>query len=109
MADIRKRRWFQFRLRTLLIAVMLLAIPSSYIAHEYRIVVARKEWLKDHPILHAVYYELPAAEPGSSLPIIRRLLGDELQDYVYLENPDEEKTAKELFPEAAVNVFTSAD
>ena len=30
----RKRRWFQFSLRTLLIAVTMLSIPCAYIAHE---------------------------------------------------------------------------
>jgi hypothetical protein len=40
-----RRRWYQFRLRTLLIAVALLAVPCSYIAGQYRIVGMRRAWL----------------------------------------------------------------
>ena len=39
-----RRRWFQFRLRTLLIGMMLLSVPLGDVAHELRIVAERKAW-----------------------------------------------------------------
>ncbi len=104
-----RRRWFQFGLRTMLVGVVLVGAACSYVAREWPIVAARKNWLKEHPRFFAPYYELQPAEPNTTLPFIRRLLGDKPQAYVYIESPAEEKTAQELFPEAAVYVFTSAD
>jgi len=36
-----RRRWFQFRLRTLLVVVVLLGAACGYVAHEWRIVASR--------------------------------------------------------------------
>ena len=82
-----RRRWFQFRLRTLLIGVVLLAIPCAYIGHEARTVAARKEWLAHHPqpdleVLGPLIVSPPdpahPAEPiWPTLPLVRRLLGDQ--------------------------------
>ena len=41
----RKRRWFQFSLRTLMIGVTLLAVPLGYVAWHARVVRERKELL----------------------------------------------------------------
>ena len=38
----RKRRWFQFSLRTLMIAVTLLAVPCAYVGWQVKIVRDRK-------------------------------------------------------------------
>ena len=38
----RKRRWFQFSLRTLMIGVTLLSVPIAYVEHEARIVRERR-------------------------------------------------------------------
>ena len=38
----RKRRWFQFRLRTLMIGVTLLAIPCGYVGWQAKIVRERR-------------------------------------------------------------------
>ena len=44
-----RRRWLQFRLRTLLVGVVLLSLPCAYFARrEARIVAARKNWLDSH-------------------------------------------------------------
>ncbi len=40
-----RRRWFQFRLRMLLIAVVLIGAACAYVAHEAKFVAARKAWL----------------------------------------------------------------
>ena len=38
----RKRRWFQFSLRSLMIVVMLLAVPLGYVGWQAKIVRERK-------------------------------------------------------------------
>jgi hypothetical protein len=67
----RKRRRFQFSLRTLMIAVTLLAVPFAYVGWQATIVRERKAW-KDNP---KFYVEMGQQVP-SNLPWIRRLLGD---------------------------------
>jgi hypothetical protein len=45
----RKRRWFQFSLRSLMIQATVLAAACGYLAHETKLVVdKRKDWLKQH-------------------------------------------------------------
>ena len=41
----RKRRWFQFRLRTLMIGVTLLAVACGYVGWQAKIVRERTAWL----------------------------------------------------------------
>lgn len=43
-----KRRWFQFRLRTLLVSVVLVGAACGYVAHEASIVQARRNWAAVH-------------------------------------------------------------
>ena len=67
----RKRRWFQFSLRTLLIGVTLLAAVCGYIGRQYEIVRARKlfaEAQRDFVTDTSVQVEIPW---------IRKLLGDD--------------------------------
>ena len=100
-------RWFQFRLRTMLIAVALLAVPCAYVAHEARFVAARKEWLTQHSQLARNGETIPLPtylSPRTELPIVRRLLGDESCDRVPIDSADEEQRAEELFPEAVMIV-----
>lgn len=42
-----KRRWFQFRLRTLLVMVVVVAIPLGWIGYERRRIATRREGLKE--------------------------------------------------------------
>jgi hypothetical protein len=42
------RRWYQFNLRTLMIAVTLLAVPMGYVGWQLKIVRARYKF-RDHP------------------------------------------------------------
>jgi hypothetical protein len=67
----RKRRWFQFSLRTLMIVVTLLAVACAYVGWQEKIVRERQAW-KDNP---KFYVEMGQQVP-SNLPWIRRLLGD---------------------------------
>ena len=92
------RRWFQFRLRTMLIAVVLVSIPCGYVAHEWRIVAARKAWL----VRNGVDSPWDFVDPDRKLPLVRRLLGDEYHDLLIVESRkslDGSEAAK-LFPEA---------
>jgi hypothetical protein len=74
-AQLKPRRcWYQFGLRTLLIAVALLAIPCGYVAHEAMIVRERKTMLKlivdrGGVVIHG------DGDPQPS--VLRRMLGDE--------------------------------
>lgn len=104
-----RHRWFQFRLRTLLVGVVLLSIPCAYLGHEAAIVAARKEWLVRHEQMFlgggsTFVIPAPQSQPAA-LPLIRRLLGDEPQNWIAVSNPDDLKQAKELFPEAEIVVY----
>jgi len=102
------RRWYQFSLRTLLIGVALLSVPCAYVAHEYRLVQARKEWItrRAPPFELAgipptqVYERNPAADPS----LIRRWLGDRAETDIDVDSEADAAAAKSLFPEAAVEM-----
>jgi hypothetical protein len=108
----RKRRWYQFRLRTLLIVVALLAVASGYFASQAQIVRERDSWLKKAhqrdvgPGVISLHWpkvlSLGSIERGPSF--IRRWLGDVPQDEIQLWSitDDEKRRAVELFPEARV-------
>jgi hypothetical protein len=51
----RKRRWFQFSLRTVLIVVTLLAVPLAYVGWQAKIVRERR-WLLESVLLHQQSY-----------------------------------------------------
>jgi hypothetical protein len=91
----RKRRWFQFSLRTLMIGVTLLCVLCAYVVHEARIVEARKLWIDGRPSS----FDDPNWQRISWL---RQLLGDYSMDKVCINSADELTQAKELFPEAIV-------
>ena len=110
------RRRFQFRLRTLMIVVTLLAVPLGFAAHNVRIVserVAMRERItalggggnRNGPgmWMWCLGWEEYQAE---HVPLIRRLLGDRAQPYIFLPNetPDAEMWAiGKAFPEAAIS------
>ena len=101
-----KRRWFQFKLRTLLVGVVLLSIPCTSSAHEIRIVRARANWLGQHDwTLDEEYWDARKVQPEAQ-PWYRRVFGDISVAYLKAHNPAESRTAKELFPEADVELFT---
>jgi hypothetical protein len=110
-----RRRWFQFRLRTLLVGVVLLSIPCAYVANQWRIVAARRNWLEQHPqpmftvditVIGNDGKEVPQPEP--TVPPIRRWLGDEPTKYVDVRSSAEEKAARQIFPEAT-RIFCGFD
>ena len=87
-----ERRWFQFRLRTLLIAVMLLALPLSWVAVRMERARRQREVVDEIVRLGGVsLYDWEATPPpiGQSMldvkpypAWLRKLLGDDFFDTV---------------------------
>jgi hypothetical protein len=125
----RKRRWFQFSLRTLLIGVTLLAVACAYVAWQARIVRERRAlllliesreygWYSGE---RSASHDFPPAASGHDLAAsghnltagktedrpawIRHWLGDETVYLIWLRNtvPSSEAVLIEnCFPEAVV-------
>jgi hypothetical protein len=110
----RRRRWYQFSLRTLFVVVTLFSIPCAYVGWQAKIVAERKAWLRayqqpggwDHwpPKILA----LPTIDSGGRRPTlsgVRRWLGDEAEVVIFVhekESTEDLKAATALFPEAVV-------
>jgi hypothetical protein len=91
-----KRPRFQFRLRTLMIAVTLLAVPLGYVGWQARIVREREAWVDSHPHIDDKW------NVTAGIPWVRRWFGDRAYAVVaFGESP------AALFPEARrVSVIT---
>jgi hypothetical protein len=109
MAEIRIRREFHFKHWAILVAVVLLAIAGAYVAYEARFVAARKDWLARHPQTWSgdgLNRDFDESVPNQSiakprsLPLIRRLFGDEFHDWLVVSKRDDAPQARKLFPEA---------
>ena len=74
----RKRRWLQFRLRTLLIGVTLFCLVGGWMLNQARIVWERKWLLERAP-------EWGADDRDSGVPFVRRLFGDSGIGLVHLD------------------------
>jgi len=113
-----RRRWFQFRLRTRLSMVALLAISCDYVAHEAKIVRERAEvleWVQKRespePIgipglaCRIILADWTVAIDDSRLTWFQRLLGDHFVQWVSCNSnvaPFELNRVKAAFPEASV-------
>ena len=108
----RKRRWFQFNLRTLMIGVTLLAVACGYFAWQARIVWERKatkDWVRanggyfpDSTVSAGLSRNMPQRWSGSW---IRGSLGDCDAVYVVVPNGTSDEQfcrVKEVFPDAEV-------
>jgi hypothetical protein len=92
-----RRRRFQFRLRTLMIVVTLLAVPCGYIGWQARIVRERRD------LLASQFVKSSINDGNGSMSWIRRSLGDEAYVFLYLSEtatPDVVDRIKIAFPEA---------
>ena len=105
----RKRRWFQFRLRTLMIVVTLLAVLIGYVGRQYQIINDRNEAVRGHIMVGRVEKfigpdrTLHVSAPSAPWPL--RWLGE--RGYAAVEvsvtAPDDEvERLKKLFPEAEI-------
>ncbi len=109
----------QFRLRTLMIAVTLLAVPLGYVGWQAKIVRERKAWLKAHPQLDSLSFKAmlferslvpddqdkPPAIQGDtseSPSVIRLWLGDATVEQLWVKEGAEAKTAAGIFPESTI-------
>jgi hypothetical protein len=88
----------RFRLRTLLIAVAVLAVPMAWVGYSLRWIAERQEWLSSNSksILDVV------KRPSVSAPAGLWLLGESGCPQIVVWEDDEAKRARELFPEASV-------
>jgi hypothetical protein len=106
----RKRRWFQFSLRTLMIGVTLLAlIPCGYVGWQAKIVRGRNDMREQLERRGAIF--LQDGVPGLSHPELspswlRRLLGDEDIPYIWI--PPRERLDVEVDLEEVRRVFPEA-
>jgi hypothetical protein len=95
----RKRRRFQFRLRTLMIAVSLLAVICSYVNRQYGIVQVRQRFIEERASCARTSFN------GPEIPWVRSLLGDRGYTIIGLAE-DTDKTERQrtaaLFPEARI-------
>ena len=127
----RKRRWFQFSLRTLLIGVTLLAVPCAYVGWQAKTVCKRKSLLlfivdngggyyttEGDEIYFPVgflpnkgaYFPKPFTmladrDPRQQPSSIRRWLGDDNIDCIWIPKPVSDTDAARIaagFPEACV-------
>lgn len=94
-------RWFQFRLRTLLVGVVLLAIPCAYVAHEYRIVAARKELIADGLTGRCLVCK---RGDDDQIPLFRRWLGDHSYKSIVIVDPRWTERYRTAFPESVVEL-----
>ncbi len=105
------RRWFQFRLRGLLVAVTLLAVFMGWLGWELKFIRARKAALADGSVIGRLrpdeldFKELLPQATLATIPFWRRWFGDNA--YQWLSVPAESTQAdmdrmKEMFPEAIV-------
>jgi hypothetical protein len=101
----RKRRWFQFSLRTLIIVVTLLSILSGYFCRQAQIVRERRAFLDSAGQWTQLEVWNADALGVPALPWIRRTLGDESVCKIILPlatDITERQRIATLFPEAEI-------
>jgi hypothetical protein len=103
------RRRFQFRLRTLMIGVTLLAIASGYVGREVEIVHVRRAELDRNVNLRVQFR--PTDEYGA-INWIRRALGDKTLYGIFVPKqtePAEIARLHAIFPEADIRLSDSKE
>jgi hypothetical protein len=93
-----KRRWYQFRLRTVLVGVVLLSIPLAYVGRQAKQVAQRKamlKWIVDRG--GTIFHLNNETKP----PMLLRLLGEDGYCIGLPEDlsPEERAQIAELFPD----------
>ena len=101
LPDVASRRWFQFRLRTLLIAVAVLAVPCAWAGYSLRWIEKRHAVLERPPIPNVYnYVRYDNFEP----PGLLWLFGEKGVATIMCERryPKERAENRRLFPEAYI-------
>ena len=105
------RRRFQFRLRTLMIAVTLFAlIPCGYVGWQAKIVRERRAEL--NRMVDGRLYGIAGSEERRAIPWIRRVLADQQVYSIMMPVGTDRAELDRLrspFPEAKVAVWKQAD
>jgi hypothetical protein len=105
------RRRFQFRMRTLMIVVTLLAVACAYLAHEAKIVRERKAFLQspgERVIQSPSYRNGQPVDPDMKVSWIRRMLGDGPVSMIALPMGTEKTECDRitaLFPETKIMAY----
>jgi hypothetical protein len=101
------RRRFQFRLRTLMIGVTVLAVACWYVGWQAKIVRDRKSELNRAVIIRLI--GIDGGDQAEAIPWVRRLLGDVSVNSISMPpdtTTEELDRLRALFPESTV---TSVD
>jgi hypothetical protein len=118
----RKRRWFQFSVRTLLIGVTVLSMCCAYFGGSAKVAWERSAMLKrinrvDYGAVVRYGHKEDGPNPplenksGSIVSWEHRLFGDEAIAAIFLPLDTEKKHLSEIhamFPEAKIGAFTAA-
>ena len=101
------RRSFQFRLRTLMIMVALLAVPCAYLGREAKIVREREAFLEGRAYFATGNPFEDERKP--TVPWIMSLLGAKPIYMIRVYSPADAYRAATLFPEAIIEGPESND
>jgi hypothetical protein len=99
----RKRRWFQFRLRTLMTVVTIFCVVGGYVAHEAKITMDRKAMLETGSDGPVVDFTVDKSK-DAAIPSIRLWIGDHFFSSVHVKQQADINRYKAAFPEADVEL-----
>jgi hypothetical protein len=115
----RKRRWFQFSLRTLLIAVTLLAVPLGYAGWQAKISRGRAAAVTEVMGSGGMVIGAEGLSPSKlasdrdySIPFLRRWMGDHAVLQIFYKRgttDDDVRRLRRLFPEARIDELDYLD
>ncbi|HEY1599232.1 MAG TPA: hypothetical protein VGG64_06490 [Pirellulales bacterium] len=121
-----RRRWFQFGLRTIFVALTTMAVPMSWLGYHLH-------WMRERHAFAAglierrkqlnigTVFSQPFELRSDKMPFGLQLLGERAQQSIYLlrrsgadddrlnparDDEDEIRRARGLFPEASISIFT---
>ena len=105
-------RRFQFRLRTPIICLSIVAVIGAYLAYEARVVSVRNVWLGENsPMIFRAPPRMTVLATGNADArpyFLRRWLGDTAQDRIVVPadaSAKDKQRAIALFPEAKVSAW----
>jgi hypothetical protein len=94
-------RWYQFRLRTLVIGVVLLGVACAYVGSDAKAVWDRKAMLEtggDSPVIEFRFDD----ERDRAIPLLRRWMGDHFCRGILVKQGADIKRVRMVFPESDI-------